>query len=66
MSISFCFCSIGGNGPRLYAGRVFINIFYFFGSARAYHCEAKPGTANRYRPTGVKAMLGGVVIFRNK
>jgi hypothetical protein len=37
----------------------------FFGSARAYHCEAQPGAANRYRPTGVKAVLCTVAILTN-
>jgi hypothetical protein len=32
------------NGLALGEGRVFIILF---GSARAYHCEGKPGTANR-------------------
>jgi len=28
-------------------GGFIVNIFIFFGSARAYHREAQPGTANR-------------------
>jgi len=57
LPITVCAFTLGG---------LHVNLIYFFGSARAYHCEAKPGTANRDRPTGVKAVLGGVVIFRNK
>jgi hypothetical protein len=37
----FGFVNITANGLRLYACRVFVNLNYFFGSARAYHCEAK-------------------------
>jgi hypothetical protein len=33
--------------PAFTPGGFVVNIFIFFGSARAYHCEAKPGTANR-------------------
>jgi hypothetical protein len=28
-------------------GGFHVNLNYLFGSARAYHCEAQPGTANR-------------------
>jgi hypothetical protein len=27
-------------------GGLYVNLNYLFGSARAYHCEAQPGTAN--------------------
>jgi len=30
---------------------------YYFGSVWAYHCEDQPGTASRYCPPGVKAVL---------
>ncbi len=41
-------------------GGFIVNKFILFGSARAYYCEAKPGTANCDRPTGVKAVLKAV------
>jgi hypothetical protein len=50
--------------PAFTPGGFHVNLNYFFGSARAYHCEAKPGTANRYRLTGVKAVLAVVRIIR--
>jgi hypothetical protein len=33
--------------PAFTPGGFVVNIFIFFGSARAYHREAQPGTANR-------------------
>jgi hypothetical protein len=39
--LSLSFSLIATNGSRLYAGRVYRKYIYFFGSARAYHCEAK-------------------------
>jgi hypothetical protein len=45
--VTGCLVKITANVFGLYAGRISCKLNLFFGSARAYHCEAKPGTANR-------------------